>query len=480
MRIIYVDEKSVLIKEDDKFTQFEETKLDKKDIITSSLNISEVISYIFKLPKTGNVEELKPQAEMYFYENAGLDLTKKYKTFYLFKEIEQNEANFIVEAIAVAEDILNIKYKDVVSKYGFIDYISLSFVSFETFYNLYNKEKKRDVFVYLDDKSSFISVFEDGKYLYARTLPSLNIILKNIGLDYNKFTEIISSKGLDKKEYDAEEEIIVDELKRFFSDYFMNINNRISYGKNVFYLENIDNIYFYTPFEIKGLDELKIFWNLSGINFEKLPIENVDFLNKVTLEYNSLHYQDEVNFSIFPRPPKFYKTKTFYLFLSIFMSSLIFGGDYFYRDYTNKQLQQEIKTLKSRLNKKNGELSVIRVKNQAILDEVTKYKKQIGEIQTKIDFIRAVLKASFNYLDLSKTNKDLLLLSKLLQKYKLETVLITYKNNQFFIVIYTKTNKRDTISKFMNDLIYAGYKNVRTNEISNIKKLYISLIRFAK
>ena len=480
MRIVYVDEKSVLIKEEDKFTQFEEIKLGKEDIITSSLNISEVISYIFKLPKTGTIEELKPQAEIYFYENAGLDLTKKYKTFYLFKEIEQDEDNFIVEAIAVAEDVLSNKYKDVVSEYRFIDYISLSFLSFETFYNLYKKEKKRDAFVYLDDKNSFISVFEDGKYLYARTLPSLNIILKNIGIDYNKFTEIISSKGLDKEEYNAGEEIIVDELNRFFSDYFMNINNRISYGRSIFYLENVDNIYFYTPFEIKGLDELKTFWDLSGINFEKLPIENVDFLNKVSLEYNSLHYQDEVNFSIFPRPPKFYKTKTFHLFLVIFISSLIFGGDYFYRDYTNKQLQQQIKTIKSRLNKKNSELTVLRAKNQAILEEVTKYEKEIGEIQTKIDFIRDVLKASFNYLDLPKTNKDFLLLSNLLQKYKLETVLITYKENQFFIAVYTKTNKRDSISKFMNDLIYAGYKNVRTNEINNINNLYTSVIRFEK
>ena len=116
----------------------------------------------------------------------------------------------------------------------------------------------------------------------------------------------------------------------------------------------------------------------------------------------------------------------------VFISSLIFGGDYFYRDYTNKQLQQEIKTIKNRLDKKNRELSVLRAKNQAILEEVTKYEKQIGEIQTKIDFIRDVLKTSFNYLDLPKTNKDFLLLSKLLQKYKLETVLITYKENQFF------------------------------------------------
>jgi hypothetical protein len=54
---------------------------------------------------------------------------------------------------------------------------------------------------------------------------------------------------------------------------------------------------------------------------------------------------------------------------------------------------------------------VLRAKNQAILEEVTKYKKQIKEIQTKIDFIRDVLKASFNYLDLPKTNKDFLLLS---------------------------------------------------------------------
>jgi cell division protein FtsB len=260
----------------------------------------------------------------------------------------------------------------------------------------------------------------------------------------------------------------------------MNINNRISYGRSIFYLENVDNIYFYTPFEIKGLDALKTFWDLSGINFEKLPIEEIDFLNRISLEYNSLHYQDEVNFSIFPRPPKFYKTKTFHLFLVIFISSLIFGGDYFYRDYTNKQLQQEIKNIKNRYNKKNRELTVLRAKNQAILEEVTKYKKQIKEIQTKIDFIRDILKASFNYLDLPKTNKDFLLLSNLLQKYKLETVLITYKENQFFIAVYTKTNKRDSISKFMNDLIYAGYKNVRTNEINNINNLYTSLIRFEK
>ena len=345
MKVVYI--KDDILLQDGKIVD----KFDKKDIITSSIDIKDVITYTFKLPLTTPKEQLQADAEIHFFENAGLNLDKEYKTHFIIKELEK-EGNYLIEAIAIEVEKLHNLFKNIIEKTHWIDYISFSPFSFEEFYPTHNKEAKKDAFVYLDNKNSFIAVFNEGEYLYSKSLNPLKPLLTNIDKSYEEFIEILKTKGVDKTKYEMDEFLIASEIEKFFSDYFMAINNRLSYGKNIFYLDSIDNIYFYTPFEINGINELKEFWDLSGINFELVPSNEINLLDKLSLEYNKKHYKDGMNFSIFHRPPKFYKTRTFYLLSVVFFTFVIFGADFGYRYYKTNQLQIQLNNLNKQIKQK--------------------------------------------------------------------------------------------------------------------------------
>ena len=482
MSIIYVNDSIILKNDNNKISILEKLEITKEDIITSSINIKDVITYTFKLPKSTPQDQLEMEAEIYFFENAGIDPNKQFKTFFITREIDE-EQSYLIEALAIEESILHEKFDKLVHKTEYIDFISLSVFAFEEFYETYQKEKKRDAFVYLDNNQSFIAVFEDGKYIYSKILTSLSSLLKTLKIEYNEFIEIISTKGLIKEDYETDEFLVANEIDRFFSEYFTSINNRLSYGKNIFYLENIENLYFYAPFEIKGIDTLKNFWDLSGVNFELIPIEEINFLDKLNLVYNSNHYKDKINFSIFPRPPKFYKTKTFQLFSVILATILIFGGDFGYRYYQNQQISKNIKKIESQIKIKTKKLQKLQFINKQILEQLNKYNTEITNIETQLNLIKSVLEKALIITHLPKTSNDFILFSKLLQKNNIKAFILSKEDTKSYIIgVYTKSHNRKFITLFVKDLLKHQFKNIKTDKISTINSnnYYMSLIRFEK
>ena len=481
MSLIYINNDKFFQKIDDNITKLEELKISTNDIITSSISIKDVITYTFKLPISTPKEQLTNEANIQFYDNAGLDLNKQYKTFFLIKELK-NEENYLIEAIAIEEHILKDKFSKIVEKTNFIDYISLSVLCFSEFYELYQQEKKRDAFVYLDNEQSFIAIYRDGEYLYSKTLNPLSPLLKTIDMDYSQFVELMIEKGVNKENYDLDDFLIANEIDKFFSEYFMSINNRLSYGKNIFYLDNIDNIYFYTPFTIKDIDTLKEFWELTGINFTVLPNEEINLLDKLAIYYNEKHYQDEINFSIFPRPPKFYKTKTFQLIMLILATFAIFGGDFGYRYYNTMQLENKINTLKHQVAQKSKKLAKLESINKIIIQKLNLYNSEINSITSQINLIKQILQKAIELKTLPKTNEDFITISKLLKQNRLKTFIISKDiNNTFNIGVYTTIQNRKYIANFMDNLSNKGYQNIQTDKIDTLDiNYYVSLIRFQK
>jgi len=481
MSLIYINDKNIIQNNDSNLEKLEELSFDKDDIITASLNIKDVVTYTLKLPKSTPQEQLITQAEIQFYENAGLDLNKKFITNYLIRELDKEEV-YLVEAIGVDEETLHTKFQNIVEKTKHIDFISLSMLSFCEFYELYDKKPQRDAFVYLDNNQSFISVYENGEYLYSKTLNSLNSLLKAISLDYDNFVKLISTKGVNKEEYEMDEFLIASEIEKFFSEYFMAINNRLSYGKTIFYLDNIDNIYFYTPFEIKGIDTLKNFWDLSGINFEIIPIEEINFLDKLNTLYNTHHFDEKINFSIFPRPPKFYKTKTFALSMVVLLTAGIFGGDFWYRQNQNNQIKTKIDNLNKQIKIKQAKLTKLELINKQILLELKKYNNEIDSIEKKKKVLKTILEKSLLLSNMPKVSENFVLFSELLKRNKLQSFILSKDNNNSYkIGVYTDLKNRKFIGLFMDDLLKNNYKNIRTDKISNFENdYYMSVIRFKK
>jgi len=478
---------SIICARNDKFFKYENGIVQKvdnvssKDIITSTLKIKDVISYTFKLPLSKSEEEIEAEAEMQFFDNAGVDANSEYKLNFVKKELKDEES-YVIEAIAISEDSLKTKFQSLVEKVKHIDFISCEMFSFSEFYKVYEKEPQRDVFIYLDEKESFIVAFDKGEYLYAKHLTSLNSFLKTLSLDYDEFIKVVSEKGLSKEKYEIDETLLADNIDKFFSEYFIAVNNRISYGRSVFYLDNIDNAYFYTPFHIEGLETLNKFWEMSGINFEKIPVREINFLDEMVTIYNNNHYKDSFNFSIFPRPPKFYKTKSFYLALLITATFGGFGGDVYLRYEENSYLKNEINKLKKQIKIKETKLNKLKMINRIILDEMEKYNSEITSIENKISTMKQILEKSLELTQLDKTDTDMILITKLLKKNRLQAFSISKdENGTFEIGVYTDFINRREIGAFMNDLYAKQYKEIRTNRIYNLTdKVYMSLIRFKK
>jgi hypothetical protein len=483
MSIIYIniDKNRIYKKEKGVIERLEKVEYSKNDIITSSIDSKDILSFTFKLPITIPKEQLYTEAEIHFFENSGIDLEKNYITHYIVKGLEQEQI-YIVEAFSIEEEVLHQNFKNIIHQTEFIDFITLPIFAFKEFYPLYEKEPQRDAFVYLDETQSFIVVFENGEYLYSKTLNNLNMLLKTLDIDYKTFVKIVSEKGLKKENYEIDELLIAGEIERFFNDYFLAINNRLSYGKNIFYLDAIDNIYFYTPFVVEGIDELKTFWDATGINFNIVQgiDEDIDFLDYLVLNFNEKHYKDNLNFSIFPRPPKFYKTRTFQLFLVIFFTALLFGGDYFYRYLKQTKSENYLATLNSEINKKENEINRLNVVNRAILQEYETYSKELNDIKRKLLVISDILKRSLELIKTPKVNKNFITITKLLQKNSLNSFLVSKdKKGEFAVGVYTELVNRKQIASFMNDLFEKGFKDIRTESIVNVEeKYYVSIIRF--
>jgi len=480
MSLIYINENTFLKKTDSTIEKLDKLKVEKNDIITSTLSIKDVITYTFKLPLSTPKDQLDTTCDIQLYENAGLDLNKQYKHFYIKKELE-NENVYLIEALAIEEDLLKSKFANIIEKTNYIDYISLSFLTFSEFYNLYEKETKRDAFVYLDNNQSFIAVYENGEYLYSKTLNPLKPLLKSLDLTYDKFIQLMDTKGVNKENYDLDDFLMANEVDKFFSDYFMSINNRISYGKSIFYLDNVDNIYFYTPFNIKDINTLKDFWELSGVNFEVIKNEEINLLDKLAVYYNENHYKDKINFSIFPKPPKFYKTKTFQLVMVILLSFGIFGADFAYRTYQNQQIQTTINNVAKQLKTKQSKLHKLQTINKIVINKMNSYNKEISKIHSAIEHIKKVLQTSLILTNQQKLSKELLIISNLLKKNHLYTFKIDKNDKIFEIGVYTTIKNRKYIAHFMNDLLKYNYQNIQTDNIQIINNtIYTSIIRFSK
>jgi len=480
MSVLYINNDTIFKVENNEINKIDSLIVSKNDIITSSISLKDIISYTLKLPSSMSEEQLITEAEIQFYENAGLDLNKKYITKFITKKLE-DESVYLIEAIAVSEEVLHQKFDSIISNTKYIDFISFSLFSFSEFYDLHKKEAANDVFVYLDQNQSFLAVFKDKEYLYSKPLPSLNLLLKQLDVSYENFVELISKKGLIADNYSDEEFFTANNIEKFFYDYFIGINNRISHGKNLFNLKSIDNIYFYAPFDILGIDHtIESIWDLHDVSFHHLP-KDEHFLDKLTAIYNAKHYEDNINFSIFPRPPKIYQLKTFQLAMVILVTLAVFLGDFGYRYYQNMQLENKYNKLEKTIKLKSQKLKQLELINKMVLKKIHMYQEEIKSIESKIDLIKQILQKSIEITDIPKTSTHFIIFSELLRKNNLRTFLISKNGEEFSIGVYTKSTNREAIGMFMEDLANKGYKNITTNKISTINdNYYMSIIRFTK
>lgn len=471
-----------------------ENQLDKKSFIGSRVSYSDVILHSFKVPESMSDDELKTNVEIKMYDDAGLDLQKKYKIAYTRKELDF-EDSVLIEAFAIEVDKITDSLNSVLSKTKHIDFLALPFLSFTTLYKNKIIEPKNDLFVYIDENEAFLSIYKDGKYLSTKSLMNLQDMVKKLevaGVDITleKLKEHLSTKGLDASTYERGETTLFNELESQFSIMLTKINDIVVYNRSVFGFEKVDRIFFSMQNgRLKGARKFIQNFGMSDVEVRDFNIfrnkEDGNFFEKIVTSYiyDKLDQKDfRHNLTIFEREPVFYKKESGKILLvasSVVFLILVFVSSLWFE---NKELQKQQDVLQTQYDKMKKNQSRYKGKINTLNKELKSVTDKKENMDKRVQNISRSMTQLENLRDAKKSYSSFILdVNKLLQKHSLSTTKIELiGKDSMSVEIIAQYKKRDSITKFMEDLIESGFIGITTDEIKSDKDIYISRIEVKK
>jgi cell division protein FtsB len=473
--VIYLSRDYIYVNENDRIIRKEFSY--EKGIVTSSIGYKDILNITFKLPKTVDKDMLEIEAEKYVFTEGSLDYNKEYKINYEFREFEDY---YNVEAFVVETDVLKKEFEKYLKVFKYIDFISVKPKVFQSYYDITATASKNDAFIYLDEEEAFLSCFEKGEFVFVKSISKLSALAKQLDKSVKEVVEILKTKGLDAESYEDSE--IYSVVEGFFSQFFMKVNNLINYSVSYYSLSKIERIFFYSPFEIKGLvHNYESFWNLSGIEFKKYVLENTDYnpFEYTAAVYNSRHYSNEKeNFSIFPKPVPFYKTKTGVLLLLALVCFGFVAADATFKYHILKRQEEKILILKRKVQRIKREEKLLKTavvkfqkKEAKLREQNSDLQKQISDISEKVLYLENIQRQE----PVSNQMADLV---RELKKYGLKLISFDKNDTKTEIVITSSFDNSADIARLMKDLSSMGYKNVTSNEIKNTLGIYIAKVSY--
>ena len=474
MKIINATPEYQYIYENGKVVKKELSK--EKGIITSFLHPKHLFSITKKFDVHLSEEEIFLEMEKYIYSYPGIDLNKDYKNIFL--KIER-ENNIIIEALLIDTKNLEITFEKVLKTYKYIDFISPSFFAWEEYYNITKLEPKNDIFIYLNKDEAFLTGYSKGKYLFHKSLNKLTTLCKLLDKSEEEVIKILMTKGLDISKYDNENDFYI--IDKFFNEFFLKIFNIINFSSNEYQISKFERIIFYSSFEIKGLfSQYENYWSLNGIELKKSILKTeYDHLEYLITVFNAKNYNNEnLNLSVFSKPPSFISTKAGKFFLFFIFAVILTAGYGFYKKYLLIQQNEEVNMLqkrflflKKRYDKSINAVEKYKKENVSLTKKIKNIKNQINDISSKIDILYKKAKEPLFYNVLAK-------ISKSMKKYSLKAQEILKKDNKITIILISDYDNTKEVTSFMNDLINDGFKNVKSSFIFNEKNNYISKVSF--
>ncbi|AZV47067.1 hypothetical protein C3L23_07210 [Nautilia sp. PV-1] len=475
MKVIYLSENYIYINENDRIIRKELSY--EKGIITSSIGYKNVLNITFKLPKNIDKDMLEIEAEKYVFTEGSLDYNKEYKISYVFREFEEF---YNVEAFVVDTEVLKKEFEKYLKVFKYIDFISLKPRIFKSYYDITGAAPKNDAFIYLDEEEAFLSCFENGEFVFVKSISKLSSLAKQLDKSLKEVIEILKTKGFNEENYEDKETYSA--IENFFSQFFMKVNNLINYSVSYYSLSKIERIFLYSPFEIKGLIEnYENFWNLSGIEFKKYSLDNTDYdsFDYTAAVYNSRHYlNEEENFSIFPKPVPFYKTKTGTLSLLAVVCFGFVAADAFIKYQTLKQQENKILVLKRKVQRIQREEKLLKTAIAKFQNEAVKLHEQNIDLQKQISDISGKVLYLDNIQKQEPVTNQLADLVKELKKYSLKLISFDKEGTHTQLILTSTFDNSSDIARLMKDLNSMGYKNVTSSEIKNNLGIYIAKVSY--
>ena len=466
----------------------------KNALIASRVFYNDIVIHSFKINDSTSDDELRTLVEIKMYEEAGLDVNKRYKIVYVKKHLDFADST-LIEVFAVEAENTKDVLSNVLKQEKYIDFLVLPFLSYETLYTHKILAPKNDLFVYINQNEAFLALYKDGSYIATKSIFTLNDMLKklkneNIDLEMDALETLLTSKGLDSTQYTPEETSLATALQNIFVELFTKINDVLLHNRSVYGFDNADRIFMSVANgRVRGLREFLISFGYtdSVLNDYKL-FKNCTSEHPFSCILAAYVYdkfvQDDMrhNVTLFIRPPLFLKTQTGKFVLGLSAAVVLLALYPLYLTLTTHSLQAQLTelTVQNDAIKKNAAMYKAQLATlKASLDEAHQLQneqtKNLENISQSIDELYAMKKGTKTYTDF------IVSVNRLLKKYTLMVRSIEQKGaDKMSIEVVAKPSERDTIAKFMEDLLKEGFIGVTTNEIRSDKELYISKIEIER
>ena len=480
-------------------TQTQEVQYSKNQYAISFLNTKSFIHAQLGISKNIPEEDLYDAIYNKAYDELALDQAVEYKIQIVesFNNLDEENRYFHVFIVDPAE--IEEIFTDVLKELKYIDVIIPAPLLLKS---LYTKEliesSGADCFVYLQENDAFLTLYNEKEFLYTKSL-KFSIVdmherfceIHGERMEYEEFKHFLSTVNLKFSETEYKLSLI-----KLYKELFATINDVLTYAKRAFDLDKINMIYIGSSIYLESkLDEMlestlavrsRVFEFDYGFESNEVYIDQMHPLMHL---YTMLSQEEkyEANFTLFPRPPKFFQResgKIIAVTAASFVLAFLYPATYWILTYA-QNLQLDI------LKDKYNEIHNIRVTREATIKnkkaDLHKNKVLLEELKrdfaTKKETLKKIKHVKNDYImkakELTKFTKDF-------NRYDVKIENLQYAEDNAthrftFRLVASKSLKITRLLKHMTKVHENDYKfDLEKIKFDEKEKLYFSTLKATK
>lgn len=452
----------------------------KTQYAISSLRTKSFLSARILISKNIDEEDYFDVIENKAYEELGLDIATEYTIGYYEISEEEGEAERAFNVFVVDPHDLKEEFAPVVEKIRYIDQVYPVPLLIRS---LYKKEIIRDqgvdCFIYFSEDDAFLTLYRDAEFLYTKelkfTLTEIHELFCEIygeRVSYENFITLFVEDGLRTTNEENREFLL-----KLFNQMFTQINDVINFSKRSYELENISKLYIGTSAGVVfGMDEFaQTTLGIQTLNFDfeygfevnEFYVDQVQQLLHLTAQLVS-EDRFSLNFTVFKRPPPFVQRESGRLLLLVAATLLLTSAypiwNLSYTAFTKIE-NSSLKAEKARIHKE-------RQGREDQVNGLTTIKKDLDAKVVKEAKLLAVQNNVLTQIHDQKIGypmkaKLIAMLTKDLNKYKVQLTEVTYIDDLAAKEHYFMMNMISASEKSMTDMIEKLTKeNLKTFKVS--------------
>jgi len=479
--------------ESGKFTILSKLKSSKKDTLISYIANRDLIIEPIELSSHLPQENILDVVTDKVYEELRLDPAIEYGIYPIKTAIRAKNNKY--QVIIADKNSLKESFALVAKRVNSIDYVTPAPLLYKVLYkNGKLSAKSTDMFIYFGDYDSFVTFYNNGEYLYSKSIKfSLSQmydrfcqLAQEVPISKEQFRELLENDGL-KNAQDSYRELLI----RVINECFLTINDVLIYTKRAYDLQDIKVAYIgFSWGYITGIESyISNYLSLEGRPLSSTytkedpkiaidPLHALMAMSAIELKNATL---DIPNLTPYPKPEPINKRPAGKILFAAAATIAIFlipvAYDYFVGaslNASNLVLEQEESRVTAIANRYKA---IIKKKKEEIkaldnaIDKTSKiYYTKKGELEN-------VYNKKFNY---KLKSEQLALITKVLKNYDIKSRFIEVSDTLYKIEVESKDDKE--ITAFIKELVKRFNKSISNVDIRNISydirdKLYKGVLK---